>query len=64
MLGARIGAFFSVIAISCLVGSPIGGAMIWEQTRTGYRPVILYAVSFFHELQDLEWSANCSRAVH
>jgi MFS family permease len=46
-LGARIGAFFSVVAIASLVGTPIGGAMIpkgGDVDREAYRGVILYAV--------------------
>lgn len=46
-LGARIGAFFSVVAIASLVGTPIGGALIrkgGDVAREAYRGVILYAV--------------------
>jgi MFS family permease len=46
-LGARIGAFYSVIAISSLIGTPVGGALIKgdAKSRTNYQNVILYAVS-------------------
>ncbi|KAF2656732.1 MFS general substrate transporter [Lophiostoma macrostomum CBS 122681] len=45
-LGARIGAFFSVIAIASLVGTPIGGALLPkgdDLAREAYRGVILYS---------------------
>lgn len=44
-LGARIGAFYSMIAISSLIGTPLGGALIKGKTREGYQNVIIYAVS-------------------
>ena len=44
-IGARIGAFYSLIAISSLIGTPLGGALIQGNTREGYRGVIIYAVS-------------------
>lgn len=47
-LGARIGAFYSVIAIASLVGTPIGGALITNHdTRDGYRWLIAFSVSYF-----------------
>ncbi|KAH6878099.1 major facilitator superfamily domain-containing protein [Alternaria rosae] len=43
-LGARIGAFYSVIAIASLVGTPIGGALITNHdTRDGYRWLIVFS---------------------
>jgi MCP family monocarboxylic acid transporter-like MFS transporter 10 len=45
--GARTGAFYSVITISSLIGTPIGGALIIdEHVREGYRWLILFSVSF------------------
>ncbi|KAF2034332.1 MFS general substrate transporter [Setomelanomma holmii] len=43
-LGARIGAFYSVIAIASLVGTPIGGALIVDkESKDGYRWLILFS---------------------
>ncbi|KAI4670315.1 uncharacterized protein J4E79_000596 [Alternaria viburni] len=43
-LGARIGAFYSVIAIASLVGTPIGGALITDHdTKDGYRWLIVFS---------------------
>jgi MCP family monocarboxylic acid transporter-like MFS transporter 10 len=45
-LGARIGAFYSVIAVASLVGTPIGGALITDKnTKDGYRWLIVFSVS-------------------
>jgi MCP family monocarboxylic acid transporter-like MFS transporter 10 len=45
-LGARIGAFYSVIAVASLVGTPIGGALIQDKnTKDGYRWLIVFSVS-------------------
>jgi MCP family monocarboxylic acid transporter-like MFS transporter 10 len=45
-LGARIGAFYSVIAVASLVGTPIGGALITNaDQKEGYRFLILFSVS-------------------
>ncbi|KAH7563398.1 hypothetical protein BM1_00445 [Bipolaris maydis] len=42
--GARTGAFYSVITISSLIGTPIGGALIVdEHVREGYRWLILFS---------------------
>ncbi|KAH7402870.1 major facilitator superfamily domain-containing protein [Pyrenochaeta sp. MPI-SDFR-AT-0127] len=44
-LGARIGAFYSVVAIASLVGIPIGGALITNShNKDGYRWLILLSV--------------------
>ena len=46
-LGARIGAFYSLIAIASLIGTPIGGALITRKDeKDGYRWLILFSVSF------------------
>ncbi|KAI4637860.1 hypothetical protein J4E83_000678 [Alternaria metachromatica] len=43
-LGARIGAFYSVIAVASLVGTPIGGALITDHdTKDGYRWLIVFS---------------------
>ncbi|KAF2751875.1 MFS general substrate transporter [Sporormia fimetaria CBS 119925] len=42
-MGARIGAFYSIVAIGNLIGAPIGGALITGPAREDYRWVILYA---------------------
>ncbi|KAH9868782.1 hypothetical protein J1614_007856 [Plenodomus biglobosus] len=43
-LGARIGAFYSVIAIASLVGTPIGGVLITNaETKEGYRWLIFFS---------------------
>ncbi|CAO2657115.1 Nn.00g032410.m01.CDS01 [Neocucurbitaria sp. VM-36] len=43
-LGARIGAFYSVVAISSLVGTPIGGALITDgNEKDGYRWLIVFS---------------------
>ncbi|KAF1937343.1 MFS general substrate transporter [Clathrospora elynae] len=43
-LGARIGAFYSVVAIASLVGTPIGGALIAnDKEKDGYRGLILFS---------------------
>jgi MCP family monocarboxylic acid transporter-like MFS transporter 10 len=45
-LGARIGAFYSLIAIASLIGTPIGGALIVNKDeKEGYRWLILFSVS-------------------
>jgi MFS family permease len=47
-LGASIGAFYSVIAIASLVGTPIGGALITDKEhKDGYRWLILFSVSTY-----------------
>ena len=44
-LGARIGAFYSVIAVASLVGTPIGGALIQDKNqKDGYRWLIVFSV--------------------
>jgi MCP family monocarboxylic acid transporter-like MFS transporter 10 len=45
-LGARVGAFYSVVAVASLVGTPIGGALIVNKNeKEGYRWLILFSVS-------------------
>jgi len=52
-LGGRIGAFYSACAVAQLVGSPIGGALIWTKSdgggdgADGYLGLIMFAVSGF-----------------
>ena len=44
-LGARTGAFYSVITIASLIGTPIGGTLITdEHIREGYRWLIVFSV--------------------
>lgn len=43
-LGARIGAFSTVMALPVLIGSPIAGALIADETSQGYRPLIIFSV--------------------
>ncbi|KAF3034107.1 hypothetical protein E8E11_004465 [Didymella keratinophila] len=43
-LGARVGAFYSVVAIASLVGTPIGSALIDnDETRQGYWWLIVFS---------------------
>lgn len=43
-LGSRMGAFYSVIAIASLVGTPVGGALITDAgTKEGYRWLIVFS---------------------
>lgn len=44
-LGARIGAFSTAMALPVLVGTPIAGALIQEETAHGYQPLIIFSVS-------------------
>jgi MCP family monocarboxylic acid transporter-like MFS transporter 10 len=45
-LGARIGAFYSIVAIASLIGNPIGGALITDtKTKEGYTGLIIFSVS-------------------
>jgi MFS family permease len=44
-LGGRVGAFYSMIAVSSFIGTPIGGALVNGQTKEAYIGVIIYAVS-------------------
>lgn len=44
-LGARVGAFYSIVAIASLVGTPIGSALITDDdTREGYWWLIIFSV--------------------
>lgn len=45
-LGARLGAFGTVTSVAVLTGTPIAGALIRDDTRAGYQPLIVFAVSF------------------
>ena len=48
-LGARMGAFYSVVSIAGLLGTPIGGALREKKTVHGYRRLIIYSVWYpFH----------------
>ena len=50
-LGARIGAFYSIIAIASLVGTPIGGALITNADRKdGYQGLIAFSVGFVYTI--------------
>lgn len=49
-LGARLGTFGTVTAMAVLTGSPIAGALIQSDTRTGYHPLIIFAVSHIYPL--------------
>lgn len=44
-LGARLGAFGTVTSVTLLTGTPIAGALIESDTRAGYQPLIIFAVS-------------------
>jgi hypothetical protein len=53
-LGARIGAFYSVIAVASLVGTPIGGALITDhETKDGYRGLILFSVKLLSDYEHM-----------
>jgi MCP family monocarboxylic acid transporter-like MFS transporter 10 len=54
-LGARVGAFYSVIAVASLVGTPIGGALIVDkEKKEGYQWLILFSVSIVPIFLDIE----------
>ncbi|KAH7050049.1 major facilitator superfamily domain-containing protein [Macrophomina phaseolina] len=44
-IGARIGAFFTLAAIATLIGTPVAGSLIHEDSQDGYTNLILFAVS-------------------
>lgn len=48
-VGARIGAFYSVISIATLTGAPIGTTIIGKNptTREDYRGLIAFSVNYF-----------------
>lgn len=49
-LGARIGAFYSVIAVASLIGTPIGGVLITNpESKDGYGWLIIFSVSLYQE---------------
>lgn len=52
-LGARLGAFGSVTSVAFLTGTPIAGSLIRSETRAGYQPLIIFAVSL-NALQDFD----------
>jgi MFS transporter, MCT family, solute carrier family 16 (monocarboxylic acid transporters), member 10 len=54
-LGARMGAFYSLVAVATVAGTPIGGALIKQNTMEGYHGVILYAVST-DEVYERRWT--------
>ncbi|KAF2110452.1 major facilitator superfamily domain-containing protein [Lophiotrema nucula] len=41
-MGARIGAFYSIIAVASLIGSPIGASLMGEKNKEGYRWLIVF----------------------
>ncbi|ETS74031.1 hypothetical protein PFICI_13897 [Pestalotiopsis fici W106-1] len=43
-LGARLGAFGTFTAFAFLTGTPIAGALIKSESRSGYQPLIIFAV--------------------
>jgi MFS transporter, MCT family, solute carrier family 16 (monocarboxylic acid transporters), member 10 len=45
-LGGRIGAFYSVVAVAQLVGSPIAGVLIRKNSAAGYTGLIVFAVRY------------------
>jgi MFS family permease len=44
-LGARLGAFHSILAIATLTGNPIAGVLIRDEANGGYKYLISFAVS-------------------
>ncbi|KKA25528.1 hypothetical protein T310_0408 [Rasamsonia emersonii CBS 393.64] len=42
-IGARLSAFSTCTAVATLIGTPIGGALIREETRAGYQPLIIFS---------------------
>lgn len=53
-VGARLGAFYSILAIGSLVGTPIGSALITnDKTREGYRWQIVFSVSLLCGSEDI-----------
>ena len=53
-LGARLGAFYSILAIGSLVGTPIGSALITnDETREGYRWQIVFSVTLLCSSKDI-----------
>jgi MCP family monocarboxylic acid transporter-like MFS transporter 10 len=56
-MGARMGAFYPVVAISSLIGTPIAGALIGGG-EGGYRGLISCAVCIFEYLCELKWGES------
>lgn len=48
-VGARMGAFYSIISIATLTGAPVGGAILntAPEKSDDYHWLIVYSVSFF-----------------
>jgi MFS transporter, MCT family, solute carrier family 16 (monocarboxylic acid transporters), member 10 len=44
-LGGRLGAFYSVLALAQLMGSPVAGTLLKGQTADGYSGLIIFVVS-------------------
>ena len=58
-LGARVGAFYSIIAFASLVGTPIGSALITDDdTREGYWWLIVFSVSLSKNSFDFDLTNN------
>ena len=61
-LGARVGAFYSIVAVASLVGTPIGSALITDdKTMDGYRWLIIFSVS--SSIQGMGYRLTCHRVL-
>jgi MFS family permease len=61
-LGARVGAFYSIVAIASLVGTPIGSALITDdKTMHGYWWLIIFSVS--SSIQGMVYYLTCHRVL-
>lgn len=51
-VGARMGAFYSIISIATLTGAPVGGAILntAPEKSDDYHWLIVYSVSFFFHI--------------
>jgi MFS family permease len=66
-LGARMGSFYSVVAIASLVGTPISSALITDNNeRDGYSRLICFAVSMVLEVADVRarTDSDTGRCAH